>query len=222
MNTNPGLIAKKLGHTQTFLEDGEVRRVTAVSAGPCVVLGIRTKEKHGYSAVQMGFGTKKLKQVNKPLAGQYAKINQAPAATVKEFRLPEDVVSTFEIGQTVKVSDVFKPGQFVDVTGTSKGKGFAGVMKRHNFSGAGTVGHGTHEYKRHGGSIGMNMTPGRVFKGKKMPGQHGSRRTTVMNLKIVKVLDEEGILLLDGGVPGHAGSTLTVRIATKKKQPVEA
>ena len=222
MNQNLGLIGKKLGNTQIFLDDGNVARVTAIQTGPCVIVGIRTTERDGYSALQLGFGEKREKLVSKPELGVFKKVGQAPSRVVKEFRLPADKCATYEVGQKVQTSDVFSAGQFVDITSTSKGRGFTGVMKRHNFSGAGTVGHGTHEYKRHGGSIGMNMTPGRTFKGKKMPGQHGNKKVTMLNLKIVKVLSDEGIILVEGGVPGPKNGHVTVRGAVKKKAKAEA
>ncbi|MFA9409664.1 MAG: 50S ribosomal protein L3, partial [Deltaproteobacteria bacterium] len=132
------------------------------------------------------------------------------------FRIDESLLERFEVGQTLGVSDIFRDGQFVDVSGTSKGRGFTGVMKRHNFAGAGTVGHGTHESKRGGGSIGMNMTPGRTHRGTKMPGQHGNKRSTILNLRIVKVLSEENIVLVDGGVPGSRNGFVTVKGSIKK------
>ncbi len=216
MNTNPGLIGTKLGNTQIFLDDGEVRRVTAIKAGPCVVVGKRTPDKDGYAALQLGFGGRREKLVNKPEAGQFKKANVEPPRIVREFRVDESLLERFEVGQTLGASDIFTDGQFVDVSGTSKGRGFTGVMKRHNFAGAGTVGHGTHEAKRHGGSIGMATTPGRTHRGTKMPGQHGNKRSTVLNLKIVRVLSEENIVLVDGGVPGSRNSFVTVKGAIKK------
>ncbi len=222
MNQNLGLIGKKLGNTQIFLEDGEVARVTAIQTGPCVVVGIRTPERDGYAALQLGFGQKREKLVRKPELGAFKKVGQAPSRVVKEFRLPADKCANYEVGQTLSTGEVFTEGQFVDVSATSKGRGFTGVMKRHNFSGAGTVGHGTHEYKRHGGSIGMNMTPGRTFKGMKMPGQHGSKKVTMLNLKVVRVLNDEGIILVAGGVPGPKNGHVTVRGAVKKKAKAEA
>lgn len=221
MNTNLGLIGKKLGNTQLFTDTGSVQRVTVVEAGPCTVLGIRTPEKHGYSALQLGFGAKRTKSVKKPEAGTYAKIGVEPPSTVREFRVPEDVASQYEVGQTLSVTDLFEEGQFVDVSGTSKGRGYTGVMKRHNFAGF-KDSHGAHEYKRHGGSIGMAMTPGRVIKGMKMPGQMGNRRVTVLNLRVAKVVPEEGLVLLEGGVPGADGGVVTVRGAVKKSQKAAA
>ncbi len=217
MNTNLGLIGKKLGNTQIFTEDGEVRRVTVVAAGPCVVLAKRTQDKHGYSAIQLGFGERKAKGVNKPDAGYFKKVGvEGAPALVKEIRLPQDVVDGYEVGQTLSASDIFEEGAFVDISGKSKGRGFTGVMKRHNFSGYKAT-HGAHEYQRHGGSIGMNMTPGRVFKGKKMAGQHGNSKVTIQNLKVVKVMAEEGLVLVEGSVPGPRGGLVTMRRAAKKK-----
>jgi large subunit ribosomal protein L3 len=216
VNTNPGLIGTKLGNTQIFLEDGEVRRVTAIKAGPCVVLGKRTPDKDGYAALQLGFGSRREKLVNKPEAGAFKKVGVEPSRIVREFRIDAELLERFEVGQILGAADVFQDGQFVDVSGASKGRGFTGVMKRHNFSGAGTVGHGTHEYKRHGGSIGQNMTPGRTFRGMRMAGQHGNTRTTILNLRIVKVLPEENIVLLDGGVPGPRNGFVMVKGAVKK------
>ncbi len=216
MNTNLGLIAKKVGTTQVFTEEGEVRRVSVVEAGPCTVVGKRTVEKHGYSALQLAFGTKNPKSVRKPEAGLYAKLGLPVPKTMMEFRLSEEIVAKYEIGAQITVADVFTVGQFVDISGKGKGKGFTGVMKRHNFKGY-KASHGQHEYQRHGGSIGMNMTPGRVFKGKKMAGQHGNKRVTVMNVKVVRVMQEEGLVLLEGSVPGAPGGIVTVRPAIKKK-----
>lgn len=216
MNTNLGLIGKKIGNSQVFTDDGEVRRVTVVEAGPCVVVGKRTADKHGYTALQLGFGKKRDKSVTKPVASQFEKLGVAVPAVVQEIRVPAEVVDSYEVGQQISVADVFSEGQFVDVAGTSKGHGFTGVMVRHNFSGYKRT-HGAHEYQRHGGSIGMNMTPGRVFKGKRMAGQHGNARVTVQNLKVTKVLPEEGLVLVEGSVPGPRGGIVTVRRAAKKK-----
>lgn len=217
MNTNLGLIGKKLGTTQIFTETGLVRRVTVVETGPCIVLGKRTEAEHGYTALQLGFGKRREKSVNKPEAGFFKKLETAPTQTVKEIRVPADVVEKYEVGQTISASEVFEEGQFVDVAGKSKGRGYTGVMKRHNFAGYKQT-HGQHEYQRHGGSIGMNMTPGRTFKGMKMPGQHGNKQVTVMNLKVAKVMAEEGLVLVEGSVPGARGSIVTVRSAAKKHQ----
>ncbi|HJL27155.1 MAG TPA: 50S ribosomal protein L3 [Polyangiaceae bacterium LLY-WYZ-15_(1-7)] len=215
VNTHLGLIGKKLGNTQIFTDSGEVRRVTVIEGGPCVVVGKRTPEKHGYTALQLGFGKKRTKGVNKPEGGFYTKLGIDAPKVVKEFRVAPEVAEKFEVGQQITVADVFEAGQFVDVSGTSKGRGYTGVMKRHGFAGF-KASHGAHEYQRHGGSIGMNMTPGRVFKGKKMAGQHGNKKITVLNLRVVKVLPEEGLVLVEGGVPGPRNGIVTVRTAVKK------
>ncbi len=224
MNTNLGLIGKKLGNTQIFSEDGQIRRVTAIAAGPCVVLDKRTEDKHGYSALVLGYGEKSDKHVNKPARGFYAKAGTKPAKRVLEFRLPADVVAQYEQGQTLSAAEIFDGVKFVDVAARSKGRGFTGVMKRHNFGGVGTEGHGAHEAMRHGGSIGMNMTPGRTHRGMKMPGQHGNARVTMMNLEVVEVLADENIVLVAGSVPGPRGGLVTLRKAVKKgaKPSVEA
>jgi large subunit ribosomal protein L3 len=216
VNTNPGLIGTKLGNTQIFLDDGEVRRVTAIKTGPCVVVGKRTPDKDGYAALRLGFGSRREKLVTKPEAGAFKSAGVGAPRIVREFRVDASLLERFEVGQTLGASDIFRDGQFVDVSGTSKGRGFTGVMKRHNFAGAGTAGHGTHEYKRHGGSIGQNMTPGRTLRGQKMAGQHGNKKATVLNLRIVKVLSDENIVLVDGGVPGPRHGFLTVKGAIKK------
>jgi len=217
VNKHPGLIGTKLGNTQIFEEDGAVRRVTVIQAGPCVVLAKRTEASHGYTALQLGFGERPDKRVSKPEAGYYKKAgaDKAPRV-VREFRVEPEVAERFEVGQTIKPSDLFSAGQFVDVSAKSKGRGFAGVIKRHNFRGAGTVGHGTHEYKRHGGSIGQNMTPGRTFPGMRMAGQYGNKRVTLLNLRVVRVVDEDNLVLVEGGVPGARNGIVTVRSAVKK------
>ncbi|MFK7990332.1 MAG: 50S ribosomal protein L3 [Sandaracinaceae bacterium] len=217
MNTHPGLIGKKLGNTQLFGEDGNVQRVTVLRVGHCTVLGKRTMETDGYSALILGFEDKREKLVNKPEGGFFTKAGVTPKRVIKEFRLSPEDVAKYEVGQQPKPSELFTVGEKVDVSGTSKGRGFAGVMKRHNMGGAGTVGHGTHEYKRHGGSIGANMTPGRVLKGVKMPGHYGNSRVTILNLKVARVMDDEGLLLVTGAVPGPRNGYVTVRGAVKRR-----
>ncbi|MDM7914657.1 MAG: 50S ribosomal protein L3 [Candidatus Eisenbacteria bacterium] len=217
MNTNPGLLGTKLGNTQIFTDAGEIRRVTAIQAGPCVVLGKRTVEQNGYSALQLAFGEKREKLVNKPEAGVFAKAGQKPARVVKEIRLPADVVAKYNVGDAIKPTDLFAEGQLVDVTGTSKGKGFQGVMKRHNMAGSISETHGVHEYRRHGGSIGMRKTPGRTFKGHRMAGQMGNVRVTNQALRVVKVLAEENIVLVEGSVPGGKNGLVVIRGSVKKR-----
>jgi len=221
MNINLGLIGKKLGNTQIFDAEGMVHRVTAIECGPCTVVGKRTAERDGYSALVLGFGQKREKSVNKPEAGLFKKLDIKPVAEIREFRLPAETVAQYEVGQQIKPSELFVEGQLVDVCGNTKGRGFTGVMKRHNFKGSRTATHGTHEYQRHGGAIGTNMTPGRVFPGLKMPGQYGAERVTVQNLRVARVLDEQNIVLVEGGVPGSRHTFVTVRSAVKAK-PVQA
>jgi len=218
MNQNLGLIGKKLGNTQFFSDDGQVVRVTAIQIGPCTVLGKRTPEKHGYAAVILGFGERSEKQVTKAEKGFYDKLSQKASRTVREFRVPADKLAQFEIGQVVKPSECFQLGQKVDVVGTTRGRGFTGVMRRWNFKGS-RDSHGTHEYRRHGGAIGTNMTPGRTLPNLKMPGQYGNERVTVMNLPIAKILDDEQILLIEGAVPGSRNGVVTVRGAVKARPP---
>ena len=150
MNKNLGLIGKKLGNTQIFDADGMVHRVTAIECGPCIVVGKRLQERDGYTALVIGWGEKREKSVTKPEAGLFKKIGQKAAQEVQEFRLPAELVAKYEVGQAIKPSEIFAEGQLVDVCGTSKGRGFTGVMKRHNFKGSRTQSHGTHEYQRHG------------------------------------------------------------------------
>jgi large subunit ribosomal protein L3 len=215
VNTNPGIIGKKLGMTQLFTDDGTVVRCSVIETD-LTVIGKRTKEKDGYDAVVVGLGERKEKKTSKPLAGQYKKSGQTPKRFVRELRLPAELVANYEIGAKVKLDEVFEPGQFVDVQGKTRGRGFTGVMRRWSFAGAVTS-HGTHEYKRHGGSIGTNMTPGRTLPGLKMPGQYGNETVSVHNLKVAKIVPEQGLLLIEGGVPGPRNCIVVVRGAVKKK-----
>jgi large subunit ribosomal protein L3 len=215
VNTNLGIIGKKLGMTQLFTEDGTVLRCSVIESD-LTVIGKRTKEKDGYDALVVGLGERKEKQTSKPLAGQYKKSGQTPKRFVRELRLDAEVVAKFEVGGKVKLDEVFEPGQFVDVQGTTRGRGFTGVMRRWSFAGA-VSSHGSHEYKRHGGSIGTNMTPGRTLPGLKMPGQYGNETVSVLNLKVAKVMPEENLLLIEGGVPGPRNCVVTVKGAVKKK-----
>ncbi len=216
MNTNLGLIARKLGTTQVFDEEGLVHRVTVLHAGPCTILGKRTPQVHGYAALQLGFGTRKPSRVRKPEMGLFEKLGVEPPELVREFRVEPELLEQVEVKQVLRVADVFEAGSWVDVTGRSKGRGYTGVMKRHNFSGAATKTHGTHEYKRHGGSIGMNMDPGRVFPGKRMAGHYGDERVTVLNLKLVEVVSDEDLLLVRGSVPGPRNGIVLVKPSVKK------
>ncbi len=214
MNNNLGIFGVKLGMSQVIEDDGTVVPVTVIEA-PIVVVGKRTDEKDGYSALIVGLDERKEKHTSKPLAGFYKKAGVTPKRHLKEIRCSAEQAARFDVGSPLKLDAVFELGQLVDVQGTSKGKGFQGVMKRHNFRGY-PDSHGTHEYRRHGGSIGTNMTPGRVLPGKKMPGQMGNKTISVLNQRVVRILAEENLLLLEGGVPGSKGSTLLVRGAVKK------
>jgi len=218
MKQTLGIIGRKLGMTQVFQEDGSVVPVTVVEAGPCRVIQKKTKEKDGYEALQIGFLPKSSKRVNKPLTGHFKKASVAPVYHLKEFRVED--TSGYELGQEINAS-LFKPGVFVDVTGLSKGRGFTGVMKRHGFHGA-PGSHGTHEYFRHGGSVGSATFPHHVFKGMKMPGHHGNSRVTIQNIKVLDVKEDQNLILLEGGIPGSRSGWVLIRSATKKKGSVAA
>ena len=204
-----GILGTKLGMTQIFDDEGRVLPVTVLRAGPCPVTQVRTKERDGYNAVQLGFG--EVKKVNKPLAGHFAKAGVEPTRHLVEFELDGE----HNPGDMITV-DVFTQGQLVDVTGTSKGKGFAGVMKRHGFRGLGS-GHGVHKVHRAPGSIGGASTPGRVFPGMKMAGRMGNERVTIQSLELVGVDAERRLLLIKGAVPGPNGGLVIVRDAVKAR-----
>ena len=214
MNKHPGIIGTKLGMTQLFLEDGNVVSCTVIQGG-CRVVGKRTQDKDGYDALVLGLGERKDKHTSKAVRTAFDKVGQKPPRLVREMRAPAEYVAGFEIGQEVKVEDVFEEGQKVDVKSTSKGRGFAGVVRRYNFAGA-TASHGAHEWTRHGGSIGTTTTPGRVLKGRKMPGQHGNKTVSVLNQKVVKVIPEKQLVLIAGGVPGAPSSLVRVQGAVKR------
>jgi large subunit ribosomal protein L3 len=199
------LLGRKLGMTQVFGEDGRVERVTVVEAGPCHVTAIRTAERDGYEAVQLGFAEVKEKRLTKAERGHLAKADAPPLRRLAEFR---DEAGELQVGETVKV-DVFEKGQTVKVAGTSKGKGFQGTVKRHNFS-RGPVSHGSHNV-RAPGSIGASATPSRVFKGIRGPGQMGNERVTQRGLEVVDVRPDDNLLLLRGSVPGPRGSIVEIR-----------
>ncbi|HEX8855483.1 MAG TPA: 50S ribosomal protein L3 [Thermoleophilaceae bacterium] len=199
------LLGKKLGMTQVFQEDGRLERVTVVQAGPCFVTGIRTHERDGYEAVQLGFGEVNEKRLTKAEAGHTKKAGVPAVRHLVEFR---DEAGELQVGDTVGV-DVFEKGQTVKVSGISKGKGFQGTVKRHNFS-RGPVTHGSHNV-RAPGSIGASATPSRVFKGIRGPGQMGNKRVTQKGLEVVDVVPDENLILLRGSVPGAKGSTVEIR-----------
>lgn len=204
-----GVLGEKLGMTQVFDDEGRIVPVTVVQAGPCVVTQLKTQEKDGYTAVQIGYGQIDPRKVNKPRAGHFEKAGVTPRRYLVELRGDTEL----ELGQEITAS-VFEAGQKIDVTGTSKGKGTAGVMKRHGFRGLGAS-HGTQRKHRSPGSIGGCATPGRVFKGLRMAGRHGNARTTVQNLTVHAVDEEKGLLLIKGAVPGPNGGVVLVRDAVK-------
>ncbi len=215
MNEFPGVIGRKVGMTQVFNEDGSVVACTVIESRP-VVVGKRTAEKDGYDALILGVGERKDKHTTKPLAGQFRKAGVTARRRLREFRCDAAFVARFDVGSELKLSDVFEEGQFVDVRGVTRGRGFTGVMRRYGFKGAVQT-HGTHEYKRHGGSIGTNMTPGHVLPGRKMPGQYGNETVSVLSLPVVKVLPDDDLLLIRGGVPGSRNGYVEVRGAIKRR-----
>ena len=210
-----GLLGKKIGMTQVFGVDGERVPVTAVVTGPCVVIAKRTNEKDKYTAIQIGFEERKPQLVNRPEAAHFAKANVKPQHLVREIRLPEADAAKYEVGQVIRAADVFEKGVTVDVVGRSKGKGYQGVLKRHKLGGSRNT-HGTHEFFRHGGSIGCRLTPGRVHKGKRMSGHMGDERVTLQNLEVYEVLNDENVILIRGNVPGGKNGYVLVQKAVKK------
>jgi large subunit ribosomal protein L3 len=206
-----GILGEKLGMTQVWDEAGRLVPVTVVKAGPCVVTQVRTPDKDGYDAVQLGFGAIDPRRVNKPTTGHYDAAGVPPRRHLVEIRTAD--ASSYTLGQEV-TADVFEAGALVDVVSTSKGKGFAGVMKRHGFAGLG-AGHGVQRKHRSPGSIGACATPARVFKGTRMAGRHGGVRTTTLNLRVHAVDADQGVLLIKGAIPGPSGVLVLVRTAAK-------
>lgn len=203
----PGIIGKKIGMTSLFTPDGKSVACTLIQAGPCVVTQVKTQETDGYTAVQLGYGEKKVKRTTKALAGHFAKANTTAKKKVVEFR--EEDISSYTLGAEVNVT-LFEEGEFVDVVGTSKGKGFQGVVKRHNFAGVGGQTHGQHNRARHPGSIGACSWPSRVFKGMRMAGRMGGDRVKVQNLRILRVMSEQNLLVVSGSIPGAKNSFIVV------------
>jgi large subunit ribosomal protein L3 len=198
-----GLIGRKIGMSNIFNSLGELIPVTVIQAGPCKIVSVRTKDKDGYEALQLGFGEKKEKKVTKPIAGQFKKNNLSPSLLLKEFKFPSSV--EYKIGDEIKV-DLFKEGESIKVRGLSKGKGFQGVMRRHNFGGVGGTTHGQSDRLRAPGSVGASSYPSRIFKGQRMAGRMGQDNVTVSNLKVVKIVPEENLILIKGAVPGAINS----------------
>ncbi len=206
-----GIIGKKIGMTQIFDDKGNVVPVTVVEAGPCVVSQLKTVENDGYAAVQIGYGDLKPQKVNKPMGGHFKKADVAPKRALREFRFED--ISAYNLGDIIK-ADTFAAGDKIDVTGTSKGKGYAGVIKRWNFARLKET-HGSGPVARHGGSIGSCSDPSRVYKGKKMAGHLGAERVTVQNLTVVKVDAENNLIAVKGAIPGPNGGIVVIRDSVK-------
>ncbi|MCU0439762.1 MAG: 50S ribosomal protein L3 [Raineya sp.] len=202
-----GIIGKKIGMTSFFSAEGQLVACTVIEAGPCVVTQVKTKEKDGYEAIQLGFAEAKEKNTSKPMLGHFKKAETTPKRKVVEFK---DFSKEVKLGDTLLAQDIFVEGDFVDVIGTSKGKGFQGVVKRHGFSGVGGQTHGQHNRLRAPGSLGPGSTPGRVFPGIKMAGRTGGERVKVQNLKILKVLPEKNLILISGSIPGAINSYVII------------
>ncbi len=211
-----GLIGKKLGMTQIYTAAGELVPVTVIQAGPCTVLQAKTVASDGYAAVQVGFGVKKPQRATKAVREHCVKAGKGVFQVLREFRL-EDGAPALAPGDEIGVETLFKSGDTVDVVGITKGRGYTGVVKRHGFGGF-PASHGTHEYFRHGGSIGNRSFPGRVFKNKRMAGQYGSDRVTTQNLQVVAVRPDEHLVLVRGAVPGARGGIVIVQPAVKAKK----
>ncbi|MES2800429.1 MAG: 50S ribosomal protein L3 [Bacteroidota bacterium] len=201
----PGIIGKKIGMTSIYSAEGKATPCTVIEAGPCVVTQVKTTDRDGYNAVQLGFGERKEKNTPNALKGHFKKANTTPKSKLVEFK----GFDALNIGDAVDVT-IFEEGEFVSVAGTSKGKGFQGVVKRHNFAGVGQATHGQHNRLRAPGSIGACSTPARVFKGMRMGGQMGNKRALTENLEVLRILVDRNIILVKGSVPGSKGSTVTI------------
>ena len=216
-----GLLGKKIGMTQVFADDGEAVPVTVIQTGPCHVIGTRTAERDGYSAIVLGFDEKPVRLARKPELGAMKDSGIKPQRFVRELRLPAEEVAKYKVGQVLGPKDVFADNTAIDVEGRSKGKGYQGVIKRHHMSGM-TRAHGTHEYFRHGGSIGCRLTPQRVHKGKRMAGHMGHDKVSVQNLQLLRIVPDDNVILVRGAVPGAANDYVVVtnaatRTAYKRK-----
>jgi large subunit ribosomal protein L3 len=210
-----GLLGKKIGMTQVFADDGEAVPVTVIQTGPCHVIGTRTAERDGYSAVVLGFDEKPVRLASKPELGAMKDNGLKPQRFIRELRLPAEEVAKYKVGQVLGPKDVFADNTPIDVEGTSKGKGYQGVIKRHHMSGM-TRAHGTHEYFRHGGSIGCRLTPQRVHKGKRMAGQMGAEKVSIQNLQLLRIMADENVILVRGAVPGAANDYVVVTNAATR------
>lgn len=205
------ILGQKVGMTQIFNENGALIAVTAIKAGPCFVIQQKTEEKDGYNAIKVGFLDQKEQRVNRPDSGQFKKVNVPVKKYIREFRVSDP--TKYQVGQEIKVSDMFKLGDKVDVTGISKGKGFQGSIKRWG-QGRGPMSHGSH-YHRKPGSMGASSNPSRVFKGKKLPGRMGREKTTIQNLDVVRIDSENNLMLIKGSVPGPKGGLLIIKNTVK-------
>ena len=208
----PGIIGRKVGMTSVFGPDGVNIAVTVIEAGPCVVTQVKSQETDGYKALQLAFGEKKDKNVSKPLQGHFKKANTTSKGHVAEFRdFGAEFDGMAELGKEIKVQDIFAEGDFIDAVGISKGKGFQGVVKRYGFAGVGGQTHGQHNRLRAPGSMGNASFASRVIKGKRLPGRMGSDRVKLMNLKVVKIMPEQNLILISGSVPGARNSTIILQ-----------
>lgn len=205
------ILGKKIGMTQLFLENGTLLPVTVIEAGPCTVVQLKTKQNDGYEAIKIGFGDVKEKSLNKPDKGQFDKSEITPSKYLKELRL--DDCNGFKIGQSINISDMFELGDKVDISGISKGKGFQGAIKRWGQS-CGPMSHGS-KYHRRVGSMGANSSPGKVFKGKRLPGHMGVDKITVQNLQVVKIYEDKNLILVKGAVPGPKNGLLFIKSTVK-------
>lgn len=213
-----GLLGVKVGMTQIFTNDGESIPVTVIRTGPCYVLQVLEKARQGYDGVQLGFELVKPNRVNKPEGGLFTKVGKGSFEHVREIRCSPQELGWDSVGAEIKVEDVFQSGDFVDVSGTSVGKGFQGVVRRFHAKGQPAT-RGTHEYRRHIGSVGCRKFPGRIFRNKKMPGRMGGEAVTLQNLQVVGVRPEENLLIVKGGIPGSKGGLVVVKKAMKRKAP---
>jgi large subunit ribosomal protein L3 len=208
----PGIIGRKVGMTSVFAANGENIAVTVIEAGPCVVTQVKSVESDGYRAVQLAFGDKKEKNTSKPMQGHFKKANTTGKRAVVEFRdFKTEYDALAELGKEIKVQDIFVEGDFLDAVGTSKGKGFQGVVKRYKFAGVGGQTHGQHNRLRAPGSMGNASFAARVIKGKRLPGRMGGDRTTLTNLKVVKIIADQNLILISGSVPGAKNSTIILQ-----------
>jgi large subunit ribosomal protein L3 len=215
MTLKIGLLGKKIGMTHVYAEDGEAIPVTVIQAGPCHVVGTRTEERDGYTAVVLGFDEKPVRLATKPELGALKDSGLKPQRFIRELRLSAEEAAKFSVGQVLRPQDVFTDNAPIDVEGTSKGKGFQGVIKRHHMSGM-TRAHGTHEYFRHGGSIGCRLTPQRVHKGKRMAGQMGNEKVSIQNLQLFRILADDNVILVRGAVPGANNEYVVVTNAATR------